>query len=73
MVLDGFSSRPDTTYPKKRTTVSYQNPTLQTLTCPPRGKNKKMRRKQNEKRFFLKEKKKHSRRGIVFLLKCFLL
>jgi hypothetical protein len=25
-----FSSHPDTTYPKQRTTVSYQNPTLQT-------------------------------------------
>ena len=29
-----FSSHPDTTYPKKRTTVSYQNPTLQTPSSP---------------------------------------
>ena len=29
-----FSSLPDTTYPKKRTTVSYQNPTLQTPSSP---------------------------------------
>ena len=34
MVRDTFSSHPDTIYPKKRTTVSYQNPTLQTPSSP---------------------------------------